>query len=191
MQEMKGKIYSELVDKARPVKENRRDATQKTKPQSFIRSTKTDLDDLVAKYIISALVCYPQLIEEYEERLLDFVVKDAGLQHLYEAILDIARDCPDLKEEAVLAAKLEEKNLGGILRQMIDVRILKKQCSDIIKMRKDLDNRIIEVQLRQLEADIRESKRVLESGNFTDEEYRRFEALKKERDALLQENDGL
>lgn len=191
VQEMKGKIYSELVDKVRPVKENRRDVIQKTKTQSFIRSTKTDLDDLVAKYIISALVCYPQLIEEYEERLLDFVVKDAGLQHLYEAILDIARDCPDLKEEAALAAKLEEKNLGSVLRQMIDVRILKKQCSDIIKMRKDLDNRIIEVQLRQLEADIRESKRVLESGNFTDEEYRRFEALKKERDALLQENDGL
>ena len=73
---------------------------------------------------------------------------------------------------------------------MVDLRILKKQCPDIIKMRKELNERIIEVQLKQLEADIRDCKRILESGNFGDDDYLRFESLKKERDALINESDG-
>ena len=190
-QDMKGKIYQELIEKARPVRENRKNTAQpyKSGPRSFVRDAKTDLDDLVAKYIISALVCYPQLVEEYEERLLDFVVKDDNLRRLYEAVLEICRENPDIKDETELSGYLEKQGLAEILRQMTDSRILKKQCPDVIKMRKDLDERIIEVQLRQLENDIRESKRVLESGNFTDDDYRRFEGLKKERDALLSENE--
>ena len=175
VQEMKNKIYAEFVDKNRPVREYRAVKYQKPRAQSFIRQAKTDLDDLVAKYIISALVCYPQLIEEYEERLLDFSVKDETLKSLYEKILDIIRENPEIKDELELANVLDEVNCGD-WRKQVDVRILKKQCPDIIVMRKDLDERIIEVQLRQLEADIRECKRILESGNFSDEDYQRYEA---------------
>ena len=130
-------------------------------------------------------------MEEYEERLLDFSVKDEVLRGLYENILAVVRDEPDLAEEAALSQKLDELSGGTAWRMLVDSRILKKQCPDIIKMRKDLDERIIEVQLRQLESDIRESKRVLESGNFTDEDFKRFEGLKKERDALLRENEEI
>lgn len=190
VQDMKGKIYQELVAKSRPQKEGRRDyQPQKPRPHSFVREIKTDLDDLVAKYIISALVCYPQLVEEYEERLLDFSVKDDDLRRLYETISEIVRDMPEIKDEAELSILLEQKGVADILHRAVDGRILKKQCPDVIKMRRDLDERIIEVQLKQLEADIRECKRVLESGKFSEEDYRRFEALKKERDALLQENE--
>ena len=189
-QDMKSNIYQELVAKSRPQKEIRREyQPQKPRPHSFVRDAKTDLDDLVAKYIISAFVCYPQLIEEYEERLLDFSVKDNDLRRLYDVMLEIVRDIGEIKDESELSGLLEQKGVGDILRRAVDGRILKKQCPDIIRMRRDLDERIIEVQLKQLEADIRECKRVLESGQFSEEDYRRFEALKKERDALLQENE--
>lgn len=192
VQEMKGKIYQELLSRPKQERADKRDYSRQQKPKaaSFIREAKTDLDDLVAKYIITAMLCYPQLVEEYEERLLDFAVKDDDLRRLYEAILEIMRDNPEIKDEAELSAKLDDLGLVHILRQMTDSRILKKQCPDVIKMRKDLDERIVEIQLKQLEADIRECKRVLESGSFNDEDYLRFEALKKERNALLQENDG-
>ena len=195
VREMKSKIYTEFVGKGvSETLENRpyhRPFAPKSRPQSFVRTVKTDLDDLVAKYIISAFVCYPRLVEEYEERLLDFSVKDEVLRGLYENILAVVRDDPDLAEEAALSQKLDELSGGTTWRKLVDSRILKKQCPDIIKMRKDLDERIIEVQLRQLESDIRESKRVLESGNFTDEDFKRFEGLKKERDALLRENEEI
>ena len=189
IQEMKRKIYSDLVEPGRS--EHRRETSrQQTSKRSLVRGTRTDLDDLVAKYVISAFVCYPQLAEEYEERLFNFTIKDSRLKALFEAVTEIVRDDPELKDEAELAAKLDAKEDLGDWKRLVDVHILKEQCPDIIKMRKDLDERIIEVQLRQLEADIRESKRLLESGSFSDEDYKRYEMLRKERDMLLAENDG-
>lgn len=189
IQEMKRKIYSDLVEPGRP--EHRRETSrQQPLKRSLVRGTRTDLDDLVAKYVISAFVCYPQLAEEYEERLFNFTIKDSRLKALFEAVTEIVRDDPELKDEAELAAKLDAKEDLGDWKRLVDVHILKKQCPDIIKMRKDLDERIIEVQLRQLETDIRESKRLLESGSFSDEDYKRYEMLRKERDVLLAENDG-
>lgn len=192
VQEMKSKIYTELVSQKKNNFYESRSYSDKLrqKAEKKIRNIRTDLDDLVAKYIVSALVCYPQLVEEYEERLLDFRIKDIGLQHLYDAISEIVRDGSDIIEESELIFKLEERGLKDILLKMTDIRMLKRQCPDIIKMRKELEERIIEVQLRRLETDIRECKNILESGNFSEGEYRRFEALKKERDALLQENEG-
>jgi len=189
VQEMKGKIYSELVVKSRFVKEKSRQASGGVKNKSEIRNVKTDLDNLVARFIISAFVCYPQLIEEYEERLLNFVVKDNELQKLYEAILSCIRDNPDIKNEEELIKCLASEELTKTIKQKIDIKVLKKQCFDIIKMRKDLDARIIEVQLKHLDTEIKECKSALESDSFSEEDYRRYEALKKEKDALIQENE--
>lgn len=191
VQEMKNKIYSEFVEKNRPGKEKSDFRTGKVKVRSLIGTTKTDLDDLVAKYIVAAFVCYPVLAEEYEERLLDFKAKDQALYDLYENIMDIMRENPEIQTEEDLVKKLDDKGLADVLKQKIDLRVLKKQCPDIIKMRKDLDGRIIEIQLRQLDADIRECKRVFETGNFSEEDVKRFEALKREKDALLSETEEI
>lgn len=188
VQEMKGKIYSEFVEKVRPQKQKVQ-YISKNKQKSLIKAVKTDLDDLVAKYIVSAFICYPQLVEEYEERLLDFFIKDSELRNLYEKILDVFRDNPEIKEEHDIVIKLEDIGLADILKRKTDVKMLKRQYPDIIKLRKDLDARIIEIQLKMLEQDIRECKRVFENGCFSEEDVQRFEALKKERDALLQENE--
>ncbi len=192
VREMKAKLYSEFVDKMRPEHHNtpreRTNFEPKSKP---IRRFKTDLDDLVAKYIMSALVCYPQLIEEYEEKMLDFAVKDENLRQLYEAMLEIAREDDAVQDETQLLQALDARNLGNTARQQLDLKVLKKQNPDIVKMRHNLDERLIEVQLRQLEADIRECKAKFESATVSDDEFRRFEALKKERDALLQEIEDL
>jgi len=192
VQEVKGKIYTEFVEKMRPQRQSDMGyRSLKSKPKSLIRGVKTDLDDLVAKYIVSAFVCYPQLVEEYEERLLDFEIKDSELRRVYECILNMVRDEETIDGEQKLVEMLCERGLETVLRNKIDTKVLKKQCPDIIKMRKDLDGRIIEVRLRQLEIDIRECKRVMEKGALAEDEYRRYEALKKERDTLLQENEEL
>ena len=191
IQEMKRKIYSDLVEPGRAVRRRESGRNMRVKEsESLVKGIKTDLDDLVARYIVSAFVCYPQLLEEYEERLLDFTIKDGKLKALFEAMTRVVHDAPEVKDAAGLSAKLDMFSSLGEWRKMIDAHILKKQCPDIIKMRKNLDERIVEVQLRRLDADIRESKRVLESGRFSDEDYQRYEMLKKERDLLIEENNG-
>ena len=190
VQEMKNKIYSELVGKDRPqvyfqgsVKGN-----VKKRPSSYAGTVKTDLDDLVAKYIISAFVCYPQLVEEYEERLLDFAVKDTVLKSLYEQIVEIVRSSSEELSEETLSRALDDGDIKN-WRSFVDGYILKKQCPDIIKMRKDFEQRLIEVQLKALDTEIRECKMKLEKEQFSDDLYQRYENLKRERNTLLSENE--
>ncbi|MBR2922033.1 MAG: DNA primase [Alphaproteobacteria bacterium] len=189
IREMKDKIYNELIGKQKVVYQNNVKKTFKEKLQ--IRSYKTDLDDLVGKYIVSALVCYPQLVEEYEERLLDFTIKDDNLRAMYEDILEIMRDNIELKNENELIDILKSHNFEKVLKEKTDLTVLKKQCPDIIKMRADLNSRLVEIQLKRLDNEIRECKRLLAQGNFSDEDYLRYETYKKERNAILSEADNL
>ena len=183
IREMKDKIYNELIGKTQVVYQKDTKKNFKEKPK--VRNYKTDLDDLVGKYIVSALVCYPQLVDEYEEKLLDFSIKDDNLRAMYENILEIMRDNTDIKDEIALTDKLKENNFEQILKEKTDLTVLKKQCPDIIKMRKNLDSRLVEIQLKRLDNEIRECKRLLASGNFSDEDYLRYESYKKERNAIL------
>ena len=188
VQEMKNKVYTELVSKDRPQGAYPSAEKRKFRRSSVVRAPRVDLDDLVAKNIISGLVCYPRLIEEYEEKLLDFSIKDAHLKKLYETMLDFAHDEAQSSTEEALSVFLSE-HFQGDWRKLVDVHILKKQYPDIIKMRAELDERVLEMQLKVLEADIRESKRLLESGQFSEADYQRYQNLKKERDALLGETE--
>mgnify|MGYP003292083232 CR=1 FL=1 len=59
------------------------------------------------------------MVEEYEERLLDFVIKDEKLRAMYENILDIIRSNPDIKDEGELVEKLKEKGILPTLAVII------------------------------------------------------------------------
>ncbi len=188
VQEMKNKIKSEFMPHFEKIVSYNKLPPKKDKI-SQIKKVKTDLDDLVARYIVSAFVLYPELVDEYEERLFDFAIKDDKLKNLYETILEIVHNDDSISEESKLVSSLDEV-LGQEWKKEVDLRILKKQCPDIIKMRKHLEERIVEVQLKRIEADMREAKSVIDSGNFTDEDYMRFESLKKEFNQLLVETDS-
>ena len=188
IREMKNKIYSELVKPDRKMLLHKNNE-KVYNVRSAIRAYKTDLDDLVGKYIVSAFICYPRLVEEYEERLLDFSIKDNALRTMYENILEIVRENPDIKDENDVLEKLKDRDFEEVLKEKTDLTVLKKQCPDIIKMRKNLDNRLVEIQLKRLDNEIKECKRLLAGGNFSDEDYLRYEAYKKERNAILSETE--
>lgn len=190
-QDMKTKIYHEI---------GRGSAWQKTKFEgtssykrkneratiSLVGTVRTNLDDLVAEYVISALICYPQLIEEYEEKLLDFQIKSDRLRRLYEYLLELAHEGVEIETSEALQHILCDKGFDEELKNRVDLKMLFKQCPDIMRMRKNLDDRIVEVQLRQLEMDIRECMRQMQTGDsFSEETFSRYESLKKEREALL------
>lgn len=185
-QDMKNKIYREIGRGSwQPRNEYIKRKEQKA-TVSLASTVRTDLDDLVAEYVISALVCYPQLIEEYEERLLDFIIKSDKLRTLYEAMLELVHNGAEIANSEELQRILIEKGFADTLKSRIEIKMLRRQCPDIIKMRHNLNQRIVEVQLRQLDTDIRECVRRIETGDsFAEEDYKRYETLKKERDALL------
>ena len=63
----------------------------------------------------------------YFENLIPAVAVSVATQTLYENILAVVRDEPDLAEEAALSQKLDELSGGTTWRKLVDSRILKKQ----------------------------------------------------------------
>lgn len=186
-QDMKNKIYHEIGKGAfwQPKGNNYRKNIEKT-TIVVTNNVRTNLDDLVAEYVVSALVCYPGLIEEYEEKLLGFEIKNVKLRALYEYLLELVHDEVEIKNNEALLNILSEKDFDEVIKNQLELKMLLKQCPDVIKMRKKLDERIVEVQLKQLETDIRECMRQMQTGDsFSEEVFLRYESLKKERDALL------
>lgn len=195
-QDMKSKIYREIGRGAIWKQQQESDGTRFRKQEratiSLAGTVRTNLDDLVAEYVISALICYPQLIEEYEEKLLSFQIKSSKLRRLYEYLLELVHEEIKIEDSESLQQILKDKGFDEELKSRIELKMLQKQCPDIMKMRHNLDERIVEVQLRQLDADIRECMRQMQIGDsFSEEAFNRYESLKKERNALLasQEQD--
>ncbi len=192
VQDMKNKIYHEIGRGAwQPREGSYKNRKNEKATVSLASSIRTNLDDLVAEYVISALICYPQLIEEYEEKLLDFEIKSPKLHSLYDALLELVHEGTEISDCEALQQILLDKGFGETLKNSVELKMLRKQCPDVIKMRQNLDERIIEVQLRQLDGDIRECVRQMQTGeSFSEDAYNRYESLKKERDALLRAQDG-
>lgn len=153
---------------------------------STIGTLKTNLDDLGAQYVISALICYPVLAEEYEERLAGMEIRNPRLKQILDCVFNLAHEEETNCESAELIDKLVAQGLGAAIKDLLEFKMLKRQNPSVVEMRANLDRRLIEGQLGQLESEIKECLRQIEvSDSFPEEVYNRYQQLKKEREALL------
>ena len=71
-----------------------------------------------------------------------------------------------------------------------EVKMIKQQNPFISKLREEINNKIIEIQLGQIEKDIKECLRIMEnSESFPEDVFERYEMLKKDRISLLSEKN--
>ena len=198
VQDMKEKIYQELGQGSWRKKQfnsgksdyqgkyRRRDDPVTVPKVSAAGSIKTNLDDLGAQYVISALVCYPELAEEYEERLAALEIRNPRLKKIMDCLFDIVHEEENGCSSADLLEKISARGLEKDIKDLLEFKMLKRQNPTVVDMRVNLDRRLLEEQLGQLESEIRECLRQIEvSDSFPEEVYQRYQSLKKEREALL------
>ena len=204
IQEMQDKIYNELGKGAswrkrqQTMQEKKSVYGQKYRydsknnasiHQAVLATPKVHLDELVAKYVVSALVLYPSLIDEYEEKIYNFNIKNQQLSSLLENIIEINQE-EKIEDFAVMTEKLKARGLQKSVDELLEFKMLKIQNPNDVHMRENLDLRILESQLKQLDAEIKECLRVMEtSESLSDDIYKRYESLKKEKENLLAAQD--
>ena len=67
-----------------------------------------------------------------------------------------------------------------------ELEIFRQKNPYINKIREEIDTKIIEVQIKQLDNEIKECLRIIQvSESFAEEAYQRYESLKKEKESLL------
>ena len=204
IQEMQDKIYNELGKGAswrkrqQTMQEKKSVYGQKYRydsknnasiHQAALATPKVHLDELVAKYVVSALVLYPSLIDEYEEKIYNFNIKNQQLSSLLENITEINQE-EKIEDFAVMTEKLKARGLQKSVDELLEFKMLKIQNPNDVHMRENLDLRILESQIKQLDAEIKECLRVMEtSESLSDDIYKRYESLKKEKENLLAAQD--
>lgn len=194
-QDMRSRIYSELRAPQQPVAKISAAGTQRQTPPPVRRivreqlKVRHNLDEKVARFILSAFVCYPELISEFEEKVGMFEIGNAELSMFWEKMADISREHEQLDAET-LWRELASAGLDKIASSLWELKMLKQQKPFINKLREEINNKILEMQLGQIEKDIKECLRIMEnSESFPDEVYERCEMLKKDREMLLRERN--
>jgi hypothetical protein len=87
-------------------------------------------------------------------------------------------------------SELMSSDFSKIVLSLWELKMLKQQNLFITKLRDEISNKILEMQLGQVEKDIKECLRIMEtSESFPDDVYERYEMLKKDRQALLDEKN--
>ena len=143
-------------------------------------------DDFFASFFLAALVAYPELISEYEEKLSMFEIGNSSLQKILDALLALYQTHEQLDFNLVNQS-LCDKGLKDSLKSLWELEMLRQQKPYINDLRKEIDRKILEAQLKLLEAEIRECRRVMETNESLPEEiYERLSSLQKERNALLE-----
>lgn len=194
-QDMRSRIYSELRAPQQPAAKISAAGTQRQTPPPARRivreqlKVRHNLDEKVARFILSAFVCYPELIGEFEEKVGMFEIGNAELSMFWEKMADISREHEQLDAET-LWRELASAGLDKIASSLWELKMLKQQKPFINKLREEINNKILEMQLGQIEKDIKECLRIMEnSESFPDDVYERCEMLKKDREMLLRERN--
>ncbi len=194
-QDMRNRIYSELRAPQQPAAKISAAGTQRQTPPPARRivreqlKVRHNLDEKVARFILSSFVCYPELIGEFEEKVGMFEIGNAELSMFWEKMADISREHEQLDAET-LWRELASAGLDKIASSLWELKMLKQQKPFINKLREEINNKILEMQLGQIEKDIKECLRIMEnSESFPDDVYERCEMLKKDREMLLRERN--
>ena len=189
LQDMRTRIYNEI---RRPQSVSAVPIKNSNPRHRIVRETpkvKRSLDENVARFVLSALIYNPELIAEFEEQLGMFEIPSAELNMLWEKMTDISHEHEELTTETMIN-ELTSSDFGKIVSSLWEIKMLKQQNLFVTTVRDEIRNKILEMQLGQIEKDIKECLRTMEtSESFSDDIYERYEMLKKDRQALLDEKN--
>ena len=149
---------------------------------------KINLNELVVKFVLAALIYCPELIPEYEEKISMFSMPNQDLQNLWNALCDAfecAEDAENLTSDK-LQEMLMERQVSKIVSSLWELKMFLVQKPMINQLRREIDTKILEVQLKQLDDEIKECLVLIESAeSFPDDVYERYQSLKNEKQTLL------
>lgn len=192
-QEMRSFIYNELgqgnwIKKQQETKKQyKKEVSKQNKP---VRS-KITLDELVLKFILSSFIYAPELIDEYEEKISMFDIKNPKLHDMLDMIFELSHNNDTLISEQIYK-ELAQVGYDRELQNLWELQMLGQQKPQTYKLKEAIDTKIIEVQLNQLENEIKECLRIMQtSESFSEEVYYRYESLKKEKISLLNSHNEM
>ncbi len=142
--------------------------------------------DVDLRFILAGVLLFPDLINDFEERLLTFDISKFTLFNLLHAAIDIFHEDEDT-DSATLMEKLKSNGYDKQLSGLWEIGMLKSQKPFVNDIKRQINTLLAAVQVKQLNQDINEYKLKLDKDTASDEDYQRYLTLTAERNQLLAE----
>ena len=184
VQEMKKRIYETFGAGTLKTYSAKSNKTQKKQTSNI----KPPLADIDIRFILAGMILYPELIGDFEEKLLMFNISKFSLYNMLQKAIDVFHENIELPSNT-LTDTLKSQGYEQDLNALWEVSMLKSQNPNINDIKKQIDCLMIAVQIKELNKDINEYKLKLEKSTETDEDYQHYLSLKAERDLLIKENN--
>lgn len=160
----------------------RRIKQENTPVYHFVK--KPPLNDLVIRGIISAMLLYPELIEKYEEKLTAFEINDSRMAKVLAEIIEINQEDEHLDSETLIE-KLK-LNFAAEIGDLWEINMYKSQKSTLPGLKAEIDNGLLEIQLKQIDAELKECMSLMtQQPENSADIYARYQQLLKERNTLI------
>ncbi|MBQ7303802.1 MAG: DNA primase [Alphaproteobacteria bacterium] len=184
LQEMKKRIYETYG--AGTLKSYKTKTTYNKK----VSNVKLPLTDIDIRFILASIILYPELIDDFEEKLLMFNISKFAFYNMLEKTIEAYHENSELTSDEMINL-LKAKNFENELNLLWEVGMLKSQSPTINNIKHQIDSLMIAVQIKELNKDINEYKLKLEKNTATDEDYQYYLSLKSERDLLIKESNEI
>ena len=160
----------------------RRIKQENTPVYHFVK--KPPLNDLVIRGIISAMLLYPELIEKYEEKLTAFEINYSRMAKVLAEIIEINQEDEHLDSETLIE-KLK-LNFAAEIGDLWEINMYKSQKSTLPGLKAEIDNGLLEIQLKQIDAELKECMSLMtQQPENSADIYARYQQLLKERNTLI------
>lgn len=160
----------------------RRIKQENTPVYHFVK--KPPLNDLVIRGIIAAMLLYPELIEKYEEKLTAFEINDSRMAKVLAEIIEINQEDEHLDSETLIE-KLK-LNFAAEIGDLWEINMYKSQKSTLPGLKAEIDNGLLEIQLKQIDAELKECMSLMtQQPENSADIYARYQQLLKERNTLI------
>lgn len=158
-------------------------------PSNLHRGLENEADKDI-RFIMAAELIYPELIDDYEENIFIDDIKNQALRTLQTTIADTFHQSEIPLSGDELAELILKTPQAPTLKSLWEWDMLKKQSPFINDLRSNIEKILTDNKRRNLETEIKKLSDEL-CLNFSEENYLRLAALKKERDEILlkQEKD--
>ena len=197
MQEMKRRIY-ETFGRGATQNKNKSTNDQTTgfgrkkaggkAAQDYHLVKKPPLTDLDLRNIVAAMLLYPQLISKYEERLTAFEINRSPMARVLNDIIEINQSDDAPLDSEILLEKVR-LNFADAVGDLWELNMYRQQKTSMLDLKQQIDSSLQNIQLKQIDIDIKDCVKQMESQPDNLEELsERYARLIKERNTLLAED---
>lgn len=161
----------------------KRTYASKTEP-AYHLVTKPPLTDLFLRKTAAAMILYPQLIKPYEEQLASFEIGNSKMAKILNEIIEINQETENLDSE-MLIEKLK-LNFNSEIENLWELNMYKIQKMEPIDLKHEIDESLKEIQLKQIDSDIKECITLIKNNPSNSEEtYERYQKLLAEKSKFI------